>query len=76
LHWWVEAFELDAGILGGKLPVHTLVTLMSSLLPCPGFVAQCLNIWNPPIKALSDEGRVSGMVSSTNSQSGHAAEPL
>ena len=53
---WGEACELYAGILGGKLPVHTLVTRLASLLPCPRFMVQCLNIWNPPIKALASEG--------------------
>src|SRR4249920_3212647 len=56
LNLWVEAFELYASILGGKLPVNTLVTLIASLLPCPGFIAQGLDIWNPPIQALSGEG--------------------
>ena len=53
---WVEAFEFDARILGGKLPVNPLVPRMASLLPGAGFSAQCLDIWNPPIQALSSEG--------------------
>src|SRR5438445_3798116 len=45
-----------ASILGGKLPVNTVVTRMASLLPCPGFIAQGLDIWHPPIQAWSGEG--------------------
>src|SRR6266446_5337652 len=56
LNLWVEAFELYTSILGGKLPVHTLVTRIAPLLPCAGFIAQCLNVWNPSIQALAGEG--------------------
>src|SRR4029453_9957098 len=52
----VEAFELYTRILGGKLPVHTLVTRITSLLPGSSFVVQCRHIWYPPIKALASEG--------------------
>jgi hypothetical protein len=56
LKLWVEAFELDAGILGSKLPVNSLVTRIASLLPWLGFMAQCLDIGNSPIKTLPGEG--------------------
>src|SRR5439155_16318335 len=56
LNLWVEAFELYTSILGGTLPVHTLVTRMAPLLPCAGCLAPCLKVWHPSLQALAGEG--------------------
>ena len=36
---WVEAFESNAGISGGKLPVHTGLFRIAFVLPRLGFLA-------------------------------------
>ena len=56
LNLWVEAFEFDAGIQGGKLPVHAFLGRIAPLFPLFGFLSERLHIWYPPIQALQGQG--------------------
>jgi hypothetical protein len=52
LNLWVEAFEFDAGIQSGELPVHPFWGRVSPLFPLLGFLCERLQVWDPPIQAL------------------------
>src|SRR5262245_15750061 len=52
LNLWVEAFEFDAGIQSGELPVHPFWGRVSPLFPLLGFLYKRLHVWDPTIQAL------------------------
>src|SRR5919109_2167083 len=52
LNLWVEAFEFDAGIQSGELPVHPFWGCVAPLFPLLCFLCERLQVWNPAIEAL------------------------
>jgi hypothetical protein len=52
LNLWVKAFEFDAGIQSGELPVHPFLGRVSPLFPPLCFLGERFHIWDPSIQAL------------------------
>ena len=52
LNLWVKAFEFDAGIQSGELPVYSFLGLVSPLFPLLCFLCERLHVWEPSIQAL------------------------
>ena len=50
---WVEMTQLDAGISGGKAPIHWLARPIALFHPGVYFVAQRVDVGYPPIQTLS-----------------------
>jgi hypothetical protein len=53
---WVEAFEFDARILRGELPVTPFWGRVAPLFPLCCFLYECLPICDPAIQALQGQG--------------------